>query len=196
MNLSLFQCNGPSAESGPEKNHACGNSEADERRGKHPHPWKSKLNGYGIGSKNNAQKDCKHPGGKRKFLIGWLCLWHGAVIFKPNPDKPVVAKRKSRFIGELKIEDLLYRFALSFQFKSIAFLLIGSGWEFFYPQRWTPGPDLDQIWMPLFQRSQRFNVTQAYSKQSRSPRRRLRARGQGRPEPLNLGYTPLGFMQR
>jgi hypothetical protein len=30
--------------------------------------------------------------------------------------------------------------------------------------------------MPLYQRSQRFNVTQAYSKQSR----------QGRPEPLNL----------
>jgi hypothetical protein len=27
---------------------------------------------------------------------------------KPNPDKPVVAKRKSRFIGELKIEDLWY----------------------------------------------------------------------------------------
>jgi len=23
----------------------------------------------------------------------------------PNPDEPVVAKRKSRFIGELKIED-------------------------------------------------------------------------------------------
>jgi len=33
--------------------------------------------------------------------------------------------------------------------------------------------------MPLFQRSQRFNITQAYSKQSRH---------QGRPEPLNLGY--------
>ena len=44
------------------------------------------------------------------------------------------------------------------------------------PERWTPGPDLDQMWMPLFQRSQPFNVTQAYSKQSR----------QGRPEPLNL----------
>ena len=24
---------------------------------------------------------------------------------KPNPDKPVVAKRKSRFIGELNIDD-------------------------------------------------------------------------------------------
>jgi len=33
------------------------------------------------------------------------------VTFRPNPDKP-----------ELKIEDLWYRFALSFQFKSIAFL--------------------------------------------------------------------------
>jgi hypothetical protein len=41
---------------------------------------------------------------------------------EPKPDKPVVAKRKSRFIGEVKIEDLLFRFALSFQFKSIAFL--------------------------------------------------------------------------
>ena len=30
-----------------------------------------------------------------------------------------------------------------------------------------------------------INVTQAYSKQSRSPRRRLRAGGQGRPEPVN-----------
>jgi predicted membrane protein len=37
----------------------------------------------------------------------------------PNPDKPVVAKRKSRFIGELNIEDLWYRFSLSFLFKSI-----------------------------------------------------------------------------
>jgi hypothetical protein len=45
--------------------------------------------------------------------------------------------------------------------------------------------------MPLFQRSQRFNVTQAYSKQSRSPRRRLRAGGQGRPEPLNPGFMNL-----
>ena len=42
--------------------------------------------------------------------------------------------------------------------------------------------------MLLFQRSQRLNVTQAYSKQSRSPRRRLRAGGQGWPEPLNRGY--------
>jgi len=39
----------------------------------------------------------------------------------PNPNKPVVAKRKSRFIGELilKIEDLWFRFTLSFLFKSI-----------------------------------------------------------------------------
>jgi hypothetical protein len=35
------------------------------------------------------------------------------MVLKPNPDKPIVAKRKSRFIGELKIEDLLYRFAQS-----------------------------------------------------------------------------------
>ena len=33
------------------------------------------------------------------------------VCYSPNPDKP-----------ELKIEDLLYRFALSSQYKSIAFL--------------------------------------------------------------------------
>ena len=47
--------------------------------------------------------------------------------------------------------------------------------------------------MPLFQRSQGFNVTQAYSKQSHSPRRRLRAGGQGRPEPLNLSRNMLKF---
>ena len=43
-------------------------------------------------------------------------------IKEPNLDKPVAAKRKSRFIGELKIEDLWYRSALSFLFKSIDFL--------------------------------------------------------------------------
>ena len=39
-----------------------------------------------------------------------------------------------------------------------------------------PGPELDQMRMPLFQQSQWINVTQTYSKQSRL----------GRPEPLNL----------
>jgi hypothetical protein len=38
--------------------------------------------------------------------------------------------------------------------------------------------------MPLFLRSERFNVTQAYSKQSR----------QGRPEPLKLEKTNFIFL--
>ncbi len=43
-----------------------------------------------------------------------LATWLLAVS---HPDKPVGAKRKSRFIGELTIEDLWYRFALSFKKK-------------------------------------------------------------------------------
>jgi hypothetical protein len=41
-----------------------------------------------------------------------LATWLPAVF---HPDKPVGAKRKFRFIGELTIEDLWYRFALSFK---------------------------------------------------------------------------------
>jgi len=36
----------------------------------------------------------------------------------PNPDKPVEAKRKSRFIGELNIDDL--RFKIEDLWKSLA----------------------------------------------------------------------------
>ncbi len=39
--------------------------------------------------------------------IGNYGLWLGGLtIVESNPDKPVGAERKSRFIGELKIEDL------------------------------------------------------------------------------------------
>jgi hypothetical protein len=41
-----------------------------------------------------------------------LATWLPAVS---HPDKPVGAKRKFRFIGELTIEDLWYHFALSFK---------------------------------------------------------------------------------
>jgi hypothetical protein len=41
---------------------------------------------------------------KKQYSILNLLL-----LYVPNPDRPVVAKRKSRFIGELKIEDLWHK---------------------------------------------------------------------------------------
>jgi len=40
-----------------------------------------------------------------KEITAWAAVAAGYLPGIPNPDKPVGAKRKSRFIGELNIDD-------------------------------------------------------------------------------------------
>ena len=68
-NLSFFNAERSSGDSGPQKNRDRGDAESDPRRGEHPQTVEADLNGHGIGTKEHADEYRKNGSPKRKVFI-------------------------------------------------------------------------------------------------------------------------------